>query len=82
MLTILSDHGTVRRDIPGPYHYGDVVWLTALPEAGWSFSDWSGDANGEANPIPVTMNGDKKIIANYNRNPYVVFIPLVVVQER
>jgi hypothetical protein len=81
-LTIISDHGLVIPDIPGPYHFGDVVWLTALPEAGWSFSNWSGDATSEANPIQVTINGDTNITANYNRNPYSVFIPLVVVQER
>jgi hypothetical protein len=79
-LTIISDHGAVSRDIPGPYHYGDVVWLTAVSDAGWNFSEWSGDVTGKANPIPVTMNGHKEVTANYSWNPYTLFIPLVMVQ--
>ena len=30
---------------------GDVVQLTAVPAAGWSFSGWSGDLSGSVNPI-------------------------------
>jgi hypothetical protein len=67
-------------DLPGPYHSGDVVWLTAVSDAGWNFNEWSGDITGHANPAPVTMNGNKTVNANYTRNSYSLFVPLVMVQ--
>jgi hypothetical protein len=79
-LTIISDHGTVTPNLPGPYHSGEVVWLTAVSDAGWNFSEWSGDVTGKANPIPVTMNGNKMVTANYKRKPYTLYIPLVMIQ--
>jgi uncharacterized protein YjiK len=79
-LTIISEHGTVMPDLPGPYHSGDVVWLTAVSDAGWNFNEWSGDITGHANPAPVTMNGNKTVNANYTRNSYSLFVPLVMVQ--
>ncbi len=67
-LTVTSAHGKVNRDDPGPYHYGDVVHLTAIPDAGWSFSNWSGDATGTNNPVAVTINSGKRVTANYTQN--------------
>ena len=78
-LTIISDPGTVKRDNPEPYHYGDVVQLTAVPDPGWSFSHWSGDVTGTTNPISVRMNGNKTVTANYTSNQYSLFIPLIMV---
>ena len=37
--------------------------LTANPNS--TFSHWSGDASGNANPIPVTMNSNKNVTANF-----------------
>jgi parallel beta-helix repeat protein len=67
-LTITSDHGTVNRDNPGPYHYGDVIQLTAVPDVGWSFVNWTGDSSGSTNPISITINGNKAVTANYTQN--------------
>jgi hypothetical protein len=65
-LTITSAHGTVvKNPNQATYHYGDVVRLTATPSAGWNFSIWSGDAGGTANPVSVTVNGNKAFTANY-----------------
>ena len=36
------------------YYSGDVVQLTAVPVAGWSFSGWSGDLSGSLIPTSVT----------------------------
>jgi hypothetical protein len=68
----------VNPDLPGPYHNGDVVKLTAVPKAGWRLSYWSGDATGTANPVSVTINGNKTVTANYTRNQFVVFLPLII----
>jgi uncharacterized repeat protein (TIGR02543 family) len=47
------------------YTEGTVVTLTPEAEAGWFFSGWSGDATGSANPLAVTMDGNKTIIATF-----------------
>ena len=40
--------GSVSLNNTGPYHYGDVVRLTATPSAEWSFSGWSGALTGSS----------------------------------
>jgi uncharacterized repeat protein (TIGR02543 family) len=41
------------------------VQLTATPGPGWVFVNWSGDANGTANPLNVTMDKDRTITATF-----------------
>jgi uncharacterized repeat protein (TIGR02543 family) len=50
---------------PGYYPSGTPVTLTATPNTGYSFSGWSGDLSGTANPTSVTMNGPKTVTANF-----------------
>jgi uncharacterized protein (DUF362 family) len=65
-LTVsIIGNGNVERDDPGPYNYGDVVQLTAVPESGWNFSGWSGDLDGTLNPENLTMNSDKTVTATF-----------------
>lgn len=47
------------------YTYGEIVTLTAIANAGWNFSEWSGDLTGTQNPINITMNGNKNITATF-----------------
>ena len=47
------------------YAAGSVVQLYASASSGYHFTGWSGDASGTANPITVTMNGNKNITANF-----------------
>jgi uncharacterized repeat protein (TIGR02543 family) len=58
--------GSVNLNNTGPYHYGDVVKLTAAPAPGWSFSSWSGDLSGSANPTTIVINGNEAVTANFN----------------
>ena len=48
------------------YHYGDVVTLTPTPTTGWTFSGWSGDATGTANPLTMNIQGNTNITANFS----------------
>ncbi|MEJ5309972.1 MAG: hypothetical protein WHX52_09385 [Anaerolineae bacterium] len=62
--------GSVTRDPDrATYHYGDVVTLTATPDADWDFAGWSGDLAGAANPTQVTMNGNKAVTATFSLKP-------------
>jgi len=65
--------GSVNRNAAGPYVYGTVVELTAVPDAGWTFSGWSGGLSGSTNPTTIVMNGDKSVTATFyivNDPPY------------
>jgi len=45
---------------------GTQVQLEAVPDTGWSFSNWSGDLSGTQNPVTINMNGPKNITANFS----------------
>src|SRR3989339_391350 len=70
ILTITSANGTVTKN-PDQVSYtsGSAVILTATPNQGYMFSGWGGDANGTINPLTVTMDGNKNIIANFTIIP-------------
>lgn len=59
-------HGQVSR-VPNLSSFtpGAQVVLRAIPVTNYRFTGWSGDATGTANPLTVTMNGDKRITANF-----------------
>jgi hypothetical protein len=54
-------------DASGRYASGAVVTLTANANAnaGYRFNSWNGDAGGTNNPVPVTMDQDKAVRANF-----------------
>ncbi len=49
------------------YNDRDQVVLTATPEDGYEFSNWSGDAEGSNNQIIVVMDSNKNITANFTQ---------------
>ena len=51
------------------YRYGDVVTLTAVPDAGWLFGGWSGDVSGNAHTVNVTILRDAAITAAFLEEP-------------
>jgi uncharacterized repeat protein (TIGR02543 family) len=78
-LTVTSDHGTVTEEPDqATYHYGDLVQLTAIPAAGWSFSNWTGDLTGSLNPGSVTIHRNTSVTANYTQNTYRIYLPLTL----
>ncbi|MBL9129054.1 MAG: chitobiase/beta-hexosaminidase C-terminal domain-containing protein, partial [Verrucomicrobiales bacterium] len=58
--------GRVRMEPgPGPYPRGTVVRLVAVPEDGWRFGGWSGDASGAAEAIDLRMDGERTVTAEF-----------------
>ncbi len=47
----------------GTYEVGELVELTATPDAGWRFDHWEGDLTGSENPFTITMNADVALTA-------------------
>jgi len=74
-LSVSGVNGGVAKnpDLP-TYNANTVVSLTAVPNAGYVFANWSGDASGTANPLSVTMNGNKNITANFQAAPVLTSI--------
>jgi PKD repeat protein len=61
--------GSVTLNPPGGvYDEGTVVTLTAVPDTGWQFDNWSGDLGGSANPTTITMNSHKTVTANFSES--------------
>ena len=68
-LHTLGSGSVVPDPAPGPYHYNDVVTLTADAAPGWSFSGWSGDIISSTNPFHVTIFSDTVITATFIEIP-------------
>jgi uncharacterized repeat protein (TIGR02543 family) len=51
------------------YSPGAMLQLTATPAAGYQFTGWGGSASGAENPLTVTMDSAKTIIANFVAAP-------------
>jgi hypothetical protein len=69
-LTVaVSGQGTTA-PTPGTYTYneGDWVTITAIPDAGWKFDQWSGDASGSSITVAIRMDGDKSVAANFSQS--------------
>jgi len=70
-----SGGGTVNPSGETWYNSGTNPQVTATPNAGYSFSSWSGDASGSTNPLTVTMNARKSVTANFTAVPETVSTP-------
>jgi hypothetical protein len=71
-LTIdIAGNGTVTKDPDqAVYHYGDVVTLTATPDLGWNFGNWSENVvSGQ-----VTIHGNTTVTATFTRAEYTLTI--------
>jgi hypothetical protein len=69
--------GSVSLNNSGPYHLGDVVELTAVPDAGWGFSGWSGGFSSVVNPVSVVINGSTSVTATFTQIEYALSVSLV-----
>jgi uncharacterized repeat protein (TIGR02543 family) len=52
------------------YVEGTSVTLAASPDAGYLFTGWSGDLSGSQNPVTFTMDANKTITANFEKEIY------------
>jgi hypothetical protein len=72
-LNITASGGTViKSPDQATYQYGTQVQLTAVPDSGYHFRDWIGDASGTANPINVTMDRARDITARFQTNTFTI----------
>jgi hypothetical protein len=60
-----SEGGTIEQSPAPPYHYNDIITLTALPNQSYIFDHWGGNLSGNTNPTTITMNENKTVIASF-----------------
>jgi len=73
LTTNTVGQGTVTKNPSKPtYDHGEEVELTATPDEGWSFVDWSGDLSGTANPANITMDSNKTVTATFTIKKYTI----------
>ncbi len=61
----------------GQFLSSSEVTLQAVPQSGWEFASWSGDASGSANPVTITMSGAKDVATTFNRINYTLSLTKV-----
>jgi len=70
LFTTATAGGTVALAPPGGFYVSNtVVILTALPEAGWEFVSWTGDASGTSSNLSLVMDRDKILTARFGMTP-------------
>lgn len=65
-LLTSAARGTVMRspDLAN-YELGSTVTLTPVPSPGYAFIGWSGSVTSSANPLVLTMDGHKDLVATF-----------------
>lgn len=65
LVVQVAGAGVVMTDAQPPYHNGQIVTVTAEPEAGWRFAGWDGAFAGLENPIALTLTGNVEVMATF-----------------
>ena len=70
-LTTSAPNGLITLTPPGGvYPTGTVVSVTAIPNYGYTLSNWGGAFGGSVNPANLTMDGNKSVTANFSLIPF------------
>ncbi|MFC1633456.1 SUMF1/EgtB/PvdO family nonheme iron enzyme [Planctomycetota bacterium] len=70
-LTITAGDGSVTKSPDkASYNHGETVTLEAAPNKGYSFTNWSGNLSGSANPATLLMEADKSVTADFALEAY------------
>ncbi len=69
-LTIEAGEGGTTDPEPGthPYEEGEEVTITAIPDEGYEFVEWTGDYEGTEEEITIEMDDDKEVTALFEED--------------
>ncbi len=70
VVAVNAENGNVSG--AGSYESGATATLTATASANYTFTGWSGDATGSANPLLIAVDSAKNITANFARIQFAV----------
>ena len=60
--------GSVTIEPDGPYLYGDIVTLTAVPADGYYFASWAGGISSSDNPLEISVTSDLELTVTFTDN--------------
>jgi hypothetical protein len=66
VTTSVVGKGSVTVVPPGTITCGQLITITAIPEAGWSFIGWTGDILESDNPLVENLYGSLNLVANFS----------------
>jgi len=87
ILTLFSsppEGGFINTDPVGPeYAPGETVTISAVPNSGYIFDHWEGDAAGTDAVVTITMDSDKTVTAYFNtgEKPPIQYLPAAYVNQ-
>lgn len=64
-VTIIGAGQVTKDPDKEEYSDGEILTLTATPQDGYIFKEWSGDISDTVNPISIGVNGNKTITATF-----------------
>lgn len=70
LIVTAVGEGSVAEEIvtqPSLYDISTTVKLTASGASGWIFKSWSGDLKGTTNPVVITIDSAKSVIATFEK---------------
>jgi uncharacterized repeat protein (TIGR02543 family) len=78
MTVAVTGNGSVARSpSQAEYDPDSSVVLTATPQSGWLFVNWTGDVNTSTNPVTVRMDRSKSVTANFSNNNFILAVATV-----
>jgi uncharacterized repeat protein (TIGR02543 family) len=69
-VDIVGNGSVIKNPDQIGYYFGETVTLTATADTGWTFTGWSVDASGSANPLTVPITDNTNITATFTQNEY------------
>ncbi len=70
----VNGNGTVTGANTGTYLEGTELTLTATPAEHYEFTGWTGDVNSTENPLTITVDGNKNITANFEKQKHILTV--------
>ena len=73
-VTVNSGAGGSVSSSGGTYQEGESITLTATPNTGYTFNNWTGGLESSSNEITLTVSSDVTITANFNAIQYTLTV--------
>ena len=77
-VTVMGNGSVAKNPDKAGYPFGEEVTLTATANSDWTFSGWSGDATGTANPLTMNIQGNTSITATFIKDNFKIHLPLIL----